>query len=151
MRKIFELIKDITGNNKDAWDDPEFGPTPSDPTGSKSMYIAENDITPGCPIPTDLMWARPNDILSKLILEGQTDLQGAKAEVFDGGAASNDVIQSKFLGNCWFISALSIIAQDDTLLKGNFEPNKNNVEEISDKEVAEMSMGVYPPVFHFTR
>jgi len=44
-------------------------------------------------------------------------------EVFDGGAASNDVMQSKYLGNCWFVSALSIIATNDLLLKGNFEPD----------------------------
>ena len=84
------------------------------------MYISENDIIPGCPLPADVQWIRPNEILQRLILDGQTELQGLTIDVFDDGAASNDVIQSKYLGNCWFISALSIIAGDDNLLKGNF-------------------------------
>jgi hypothetical protein len=30
---------------------------------------------------------------------------------------STDVVQGK-LGNCWYVSALSIIANDDTYIKG---------------------------------
>ena len=38
-----------------------------------------------------------------------------------GGAGSNDVKQSAFLGDCWFVSALSIMSKDDSLLRGSFD------------------------------
>ncbi len=45
----------------------------------------------------------------------------------EGGASSNDVQQSKYLGDCWFVSALSLIASDDKLLWGNI--NFENSED----------------------
>jgi hypothetical protein len=52
------------------------------------------------------------------------------------------------LGNCWFISALSIIATKDYLLRGEF--NKNILEDgkIDEEEIKMMSEGIYPPLFH---
>jgi hypothetical protein len=52
-------------------------------------------------------------------------------------------------GNCWFISALSLIAQEDKLIRGDFIPNKDNIKEISDEEAQQMRTGLYPPMFHF--
>lgn len=77
--------------------------------------------------------------------------EGKTAVFFDaGGANASDVCQSSYLGNCWFVSALSIIAGcRDELLKGKFskEDNKDG-KKISDEDVKNMISGVYPPIFH---
>lgn len=39
------------------------------------MYFSENDITPGCPEPADVIWMRPRDILAKLVADGESALQ----------------------------------------------------------------------------
>ena len=39
-----------------------------------------------------------------------------------GGASSNDVKQSQYLGDCYFVSALSVLASDDAYLRGSFVP-----------------------------
>lgn len=53
------------------------------------------------------------------------------------GATSSDVKQG-MLGDCWFISALSLIASNDDLIRGTFDPKNfaNKQEEMSDEEVA---------------
>ena len=49
------------------------------------------------------------------------------AQFFSDGIESNDVIQG-CLGDCWFISALSVLATKDYLLRGEF-----NEEMLGDK------------------
>lgn len=63
------------------------------------------------------------------------------------GASSNDVKQSSYLGDCWFVSALSIIAQYDNYLVGSYDPTKKGVDP--DLFLIQMSEGIYPPMFHF--
>jgi hypothetical protein len=53
----------------------------------------------------------------------------------EDGASSNDVCQSKYLGNCWFISALSIIAGYDKYLAGEFAITEESVKELSEDEL----------------
>lgn len=60
-------------------------------------------------------------------------------------------MQSSFLGNCWFVSGLSILATHDNLLIGSFKPTDENLKDISNEEVKAMSSGVYPPMFHYLR
>lgn len=60
-------------------------------------------------------------------------------------------MQSSFLGNCWFVSGLSILATHDNLIRGSFHPSDENLKEISNEEVKQMSSGVYPPMFHYLR
>ena len=69
------------------------------------------------------------------------------ATFFCDGVESNDIIQGN-IGNCWFLSALSIMATKDYLLRGEF--NKNILEDgkIDEEEIKMMSEGVYPPIFH---
>ena len=52
------------------------------------------------------------------------------------------------MGDCWFISALSVIATKDYLLRGEF--NKSILEDgkIDEEEIKMMSEGIYPPIFH---
>lgn len=51
-----------------------------------------------------------------------------------GGASSNDVKQSAYLGDCWFVSALSLIASDDKLLMGYFNPDPKELNKMSPEE-----------------
>jgi len=53
----------LTGSK---WEDPEFGPTPTDQFGSKSMYFYDNDIQSGCPEPSECKWLRPEEILKEM-------------------------------------------------------------------------------------
>ena len=69
-----------------------------------------------------MIWLRPEEIsLSK------------KPEFVDDGADTNDVIQGA-IGDCWFIGALSVLATEDELIRGCFNPEKNEDAEISNKE-----------------
>jgi hypothetical protein len=65
----------------------------------------------------------------------------------DDGAESNDVMQGA-LGDCWFISALSVIASNDYLLRGEFNPGILEDGKIDEEETIMLSTGVYPPLFH---
>jgi hypothetical protein len=49
------------------------------------------------------------------------------------------VVQGK-LGNCWYVSALSIIANDDTFIKGK-SLNKKPIED-------NLVYGIHPIMFH---
>ena len=54
---------------------------------------------------------------------------------------STDVVQGK-LGDCWYVSALSIIANDDTYIKGQSL-------EICQKKPSYLSYGIHPKMFHY--
>ncbi len=56
-----------------------------------------------------------------------------RPEFIDAGADTNDVIQGA-IGDCWFIGALSVLATEDELIRGSFNPSDNADEEISDTE-----------------
>lgn len=49
------------------------------------MYFADNDIPPGCPDPKDVEWLRPEEIISRLIENGNEDLKEHPIEVFASG------------------------------------------------------------------
>ena len=72
------------------------------------------------------------------------------AKFFADGPESNDVVQGS-LGNCCFVSALSVLATKDYLLRGEFSPNILDDGEIDDEENVMLSTGVYPPIFHSFR
>ena len=58
--------------------------------------------------------------------------------------------QSKYLGDCYFISALSIISQDDGYLRGFFLPSPENMNDgVTAEEYQGMRSGLWPPIFHF--
>jgi calpain len=141
LRAAWNLVGELKKSGK-KWDDPEFGPNEkTDPTGLMSLYFYDNMIPPGCPDAETIEWRRPEEICTE-----------TEPKFFDGGASAADVMQSSFLGNCWFVSALSIIAAGhDTLIRGGFNPTEENVKDISDTEVKQMVTGIYPPMFHFLR
>ena len=68
------------------------------------------------------------------------------AQFFSDGIESNDVIQG-CLGDCWFISALSVLATKDYLLRGEFNEEMLGDKNLDSEEYAMLSTGVYPQIF----
>ena len=66
IRFVYEEVSRIaqSGDPNKKWEDPEFGPTATDEFGSKSMYIADNDVPEGAPDPKECKWLRPEEVLA---------------------------------------------------------------------------------------
>ena len=57
-------------------------------------------------------------------------------------------MQSSFLGDCWFVSALSILATHDELLQGEFKPTPDNLQTpVTNEEARKLTNGVWPYLF----
>ena len=160
------------------WKDPEFGPTKDDQLGGNCMYQNPNlifetkddftgveiiddeevkfatledkrGILPGMPLPKEVEWISPRELLQRKVAAGHQQYNDMIPVFIDeDGATANDVLQSKYLGDCWFISALTLISQKDAYLRGAFIADQNNIGEIDDMEAKQMINGVYPPMFH---
>jgi len=89
--------------------DPDFGPRDAkDKKGSTAAMYKEGKIpSPGYPEPDTVEWVSADEICEP----------GEVPQFVDDGAGANDVKQGA-LGDCWFISALSVIATRDELLVG---------------------------------
>ena len=134
IKKCEELMENVENELK--WQDPDFGPQPNDNgIGSRRSIYGEfgNAQTLGINV-NNVSWY------------GIKEING-DATFFYDGTESNDVMQGA-LGDCWFISALSVIATKDYLLRGEF--NKSILEDgrIDEEEIKMMSEGIYPPIFH---
>ena len=46
---------------------------------------------------------------------------------------------------------MSVLATEDHLIRGSFDPAKNYDDNIDNKEAMGMTTGVYPPMFHYLR
>ena len=46
---------------------------------------------------------------------------------------------------------MSVLATEDAYIRGSFDPSKNEDGKIDDKEAKGMTMGCYPPMFHYLR
>lgn len=133
LKKTLEITQNLSKTKK-KYEDLDFGPNEEDNYGSRAIY-PEAPIS-GYPDPETLAWLRPEEISKE------------QNPVFmDNGAESNDVIQG-YLGDCWFIGALSIIATNDELLFHDLkiEELKNGV--ICDELAGKLVKGVYPKIFH---
>ncbi|CAD8122270.1 unnamed protein product [Paramecium sonneborni] len=116
-----QIVQNIKLNKQKYWEDPEFGSSQTDPYGSNAIYRVENLPIQGWPDAKDICWQRISEICSDWVF------------MDENGANANDVIQSHYLGDCWLISALTIIASNDKYL----------VDE------NDISKGLYPKLFHF--
>ena len=73
---------------------------------------------------------------------------GEKVQFVDDGVGSGDCKQGG-LGDCWLISAMSVLATKDELITGGQKGMDYYPEMIIDKDIASaLSKGVYPPIFH---
>ena len=134
IKKCEELMDQLEDKLK--WEDPDFGPQPNDNgIGNRKAIYGEygNAQNLGFDI-NNVSWYGIKEI-------------NENATFFYDGTESNDVLQGA-LGDCWFISALSVIATKDYLLRGEF--NKAILEDgkIDEEEIKMMSEGIYPPIFH---
>ena len=135
IKKCEELRQSLE-NSGGKWSDPDFGPQEKDngKGGRKSIF---GDL--GSPQalginPEYIEWYSINEIHDE-------------ATFFYDGTESNDVMQGA-LGDCWFISALSVIATKDYLLRGEFNKSILDDGKIDEEEIKMMSEGIYPPIFH---
>ena len=133
IKKCEEIMKSL-GNSK--WIDPDFGPQPNDRgTGSRKSIYGNYGNSQAIGVDIDnIEWYSIKDI-------------NEDATFFYDGTESNDVMQGA-LGDCWFISALSIIATKDYLLRGEFNKSILDDGKIDEEEIKMMSEGIYPPIFH---
>ncbi len=76
--------------------------------------------------------------------------QGESPKFIEQGASSNDLMQGA-IGDCWFISALAVLATKDHLLKGQFDEKILDDGVVDSDESIMLSTGVYPPIFHAYR
>ena len=73
---------------------------------------------------------------------------GQQGAFVKGDASANEVKQG-MLGNCWFIGALSVLATNDSLLRGGDKYIAYDEGTIIDRNVAaNFSKGVFAPMFH---
>ena len=134
IKKCEELMKTL-GDSKN-WMDPDFGPQEKDNgKGSRKSIFGDNGSYQALGINPDYIeWYSIKEI-------------NDEATFFYDGTESNDVMQGA-LGDCWFISALSVIATKDYLLRGEFNKSILDDGKIDEEEIKMMSEGIYPPIFH---
>ena len=116
------------------WIDPEFGSQENDQSKNYISLFGEKFIN-SKKIYID--WYRLDQIFNK-------------PQFFSDGVESNDVLQGN-LHDCWFISALSIIATKDYLLRGEYSDDILISDKINKINYVKLSTGVYPPLFHSFR
>ena len=133
-------FKQSQGQNTLKYTDPDFGPLrKSDEKGSSfAMYKTGEIPRKGLPDPKNVDWQFANQLCAP----------GQVPQFVDDGVASNDCIHGN-LGDCWLISALSVLATRDELIIGGRRGLEYDHDMIIDKELASiLSNGVYPPIFH---
>jgi Ca2+-binding EF-hand superfamily protein len=114
--------------------DKDFGSNPQDPNKNKTSLYMNGTCPKGGIEASMIEWYKMDKI--------------AETPVFlDESADCNDVIQGA-LGDCWFISALSVIATKPHLLRGEFSPEILEDGEIDNEEGIMLSTGIFPPIFH---
>eukprot|EP01038_Epipyxis_sp_PR26KG_P009214 gene9214-12425_t len=138
--KVAAIIKELKASHE-KWKDPDFGPSTDDEFGAKSFYGNALPDPAGSkyPKPETLKWERPQyadehtkalDIKEESAVEEDEDdefgytanedeedneIWCREGALFVGGSSSGDVIQGQ-LGDCWFLSAISVMGAHQNLL-----------------------------------
>ena len=139
--QIFQSIrrKSTEGQNVTKFADHDFGPKrKSDEVGAKFAMYKTGEPPKGYPEPASCDW-----------VAAETLCRASESPKFvDDGVASSDCVQGS-LGDCWLISAMSVLATRDELIMGGRSGMEYNDLMIVDKDIASLlSSGVYPPIFH---
>ena len=136
LKRCQEFIDTLQKSGKQYFEDPEFGPKGlEDPHGYKSICFDPPYV--GAPSEDEISWMRPAEIAPGLAVGFAPD-----------GPNSVDVNQG-LVGDCWMVSALSILGSNRGLLMGDWTPDKNNISgPVSEEEAVKLLSGVYPPIFH---
>ena len=135
LTRIEQLVSDLKPGEK--FFDKEFGPkNDKDEIGNRMSLYSDGNAPPGYIKPDQIWWIRPEEFV-----------RGKKYAFTNNKASSNQIIQGA-LGDCWFISALSILATREDLLEGWLSKYKITKDFIVTRYIAqEMTEGVYPPIF----
>jgi hypothetical protein len=139
LAKARQLHQKLAASGQTRFVDPDFGPLAFDDVqrGAKSIYKYGQPQQRGYPAPEDIDWVHAED-LSK----------DGHAHFVLKGASASDCVQG-VLGDCWLVSAMSVIATRDELLMGGLTNMSVEKDMVVDKKMASaMSKGIYPPIFH---
>ena len=137
LKAADNFVKEMKSKSQQFFLDPTFGPSKSDPFAADSLYFKDTDPRRK-EESKDVVWLRPHQIS-----------KSKKPRFFDSKVLSSDVQQGS-LGDCWFISAMSVIATKENYLRGNLQKIlKTKSKDLTDDDVAEFLKGVYPPLFHY--
>lgn len=140
LAKVTQLYKAAKKGGKAAkrYIDPDFGPKSKTDEigGAMAMYKTGEAPRKGYTKPSQVEWVHA-DKLAK-----------APPQFVDDGVASDDCVQGT-LGDCWLISAMSVLATRDELLIGGRRGMELDPDMIVGADLAALlSNGVYPPIFH---
>lgn len=140
LAKVSQIYRELKLKKINKFVDVDFGPKDDkDERGNKMcLYKDGQPSVKGQTLPDDVEWIHPEKFCTA----------NEKPQFVDNGAGSNDCIQGE-LGDCWLISAMSVLVTRDELLVGGRSGMEYKSDMIVDKEIATLlSNGVYPPIFH---
>lgn len=140
LAKCRQIWKRLKSKKISKFVDKDFGPqNDSDVDGHRfSLYKDGKIPAKGFTKPSEIEWAYAETLCDP----------GEVPQFVDDGAASNECKQGN-LGDCWLISAMSVLVTRDELLVGGRRGLDYDPDMIIDKEMAFiLSNGVYPPIFH---
>lgn len=133
-------LQEIKDKDMKFFVDPTFGPTSKDLSGYSSIAFGEGDGQ--LPRKEKVRWMRPYQISPDV-----------PPKFFNESGVGSKDVQQGAIGNCWFVSALSVVATKKSLLRGVISEKfmKQPTETLGDEEASGLLKGVYPPLFHFLR
>ena len=140
LARVRMIYKDLKKRKVQKFLDVDFGPKDKNDfvRNKLSLYTDGNPPQKGYVTPEEIEWVYYDELCTP----------GEKLQFVDDGPSSNDCKQGD-LGDCWFISALGVIANRDELLMGGKRGLEYSPGMIVDKDIATLlSNGVYPPIFH---